>query len=163
MGFAGHLRAQEGPPPIPDQAKKLQQFVGTWEGTGSMNMGEMKHEMKITHISEPTADGWGVSNTEINETEGMETYRCINIFGYDAGSDQTHLYSVSNYGDCHDHMGKWADENTLRLRYDGVWDGKPIKETITIAFDSPEQYRFTVTKQVGGEHMFTIDGIMTKK
>ena len=93
----------------------------------------------------------------------MATYRCINVFGFDPGGGLTHLYSVSNFGDCHDHMGKWSDDNTLKLKYTGVWDGKPMTEDVNITLDGPDQYSFTVTSVVGGEQTMFIQGTMKKQ
>jgi len=163
LGFTTSLRAQMSPPTVPDLTKKLQSFVGTWEGTGTMAMGDMKHQMKITHITESTADGWGLLNTEINEMEGMQTYRAVNTFGYDAGTGLTHLYTVSNYGECHDHKGKWTDEKTLKLQHDGMMDGKPMTEVIDITLDSPTQYHFTGTTTVGGEQVSYIEATVKKQ
>ena len=163
LGFTTSLKAQMSPPTIPDLTKKLQSFIGTWEGTGTMTMGDMKHNMKITHITESAADGWGLLNTEINEMDGMQTYRAVNTFGYDANVGLTHLYTVSNYGECHDHKGKWTDENNLKLQHDGMMDGKPMTEVINITLDSPTQYHFTGTTTVGGEQVSYIEATMKKQ
>jgi hypothetical protein len=163
LSLSSGLIAQENAPAIPEQAKKLQMFVGTWEGTGSMTMGDMKHDIKITHINEPIADGWGFKNTEINEMDGMKAYRGNSLFGYDAGGGKVHMYTVSNYGDCHDHAGNWTGENSLRLQYDGIQDGKPMTEVINITADSPTKYHFTGNVKVDGKQMSSLEGTMTKK
>lgn len=163
LGFAANLMAQMEPPPMPDQVKQLQRFVGTYTGTGTMTMGDMKHDVKITHVNTPTADGWGVANIETNEMEGVPAYHGNSIFGYEAGTGLTHMYTVSNYGDCHDHKGKWLDANNLKLQYDGIMDGKPMTEVIAITLDEPDGYHFTGTTTVGGKVAQTFTGNMKKQ
>jgi hypothetical protein len=163
LGYTASLKAQMSPPTMPDLTKKLQSFVGTWEGTGTMAMGDMKHDVKITHVSTSTVDGWGVAIAETNEIDGMPTYHGSNMFGYDAGTGLTHLYTVSNYGECHDHKGKWSDENNLKLQHDGMMDGKPMTEVIDITLDGPDQYHFTGTTTVDGKVVNTFTGNMKKQ
>jgi hypothetical protein len=163
MGFAGSLWAQEGTPPMPEGAKKLQVFAGDFEGTGTMTMEGKTHNTKVSHINETGAGGWAVTIVETVESSDMETYRGENIFGYEAGSDLTHLYSVSNYGDCHDHKGKWSNEKTLVLQYEGFMNGVPMVEVINIVVDSPTQYSYTVQGIVGGQPAYNGQATMRKK
>jgi hypothetical protein len=163
MGFAASLWAQEGLPPMPEGAKKLQVFVGDFEGTGTMTMEGQSHDIKATHINKAGAGGWAVTNVETVESSDMETYRGVSVFGYEAGTDLTHLYTVSNYGDCHDHKGKWIDAKTLVLQYDGLMNGVPTVEVINIVVDSPTQYSYTVQGIVGGEPAYRGQATMHKK
>lgn len=163
LSLSGITNAQEEPPAMPDMARKLQVFAGDYEGTISMTQGEMKSEGKVMHINKSIADGWGVEIREVCEIKDMQTYRALNIFGYDMGTGLTHLYTVDNYADVHDHVGKWADDKTLNLEHNGMMGDKPTKEVLHIVVDSPTQYHYTVEGYLGGELTYSMQGTLHKK
>lgn len=163
IGLVPNLIAQEAPPPMPDGAKKFQAFVGSWEGTGSMTMNGQTQQVNISHTTESIAGGWGTRTIETVKMPEMPTYSGVDMFGFDIGSGLTHLYTVSNYGDCHDHVGTWVDNKTLVLQYNGVLDGKPMVEMLTVVVDSPTQYHYTGQTYIAGSLVYTNKATMTRK
>jgi len=161
--FTAKLMAQEGLPPVPDGVKKIQMFAGNWEGAGTMTMNGQTSNIRVTHVNTSTAAGWGIRADETIEMPGMPDYKAINILGYEAGSDLTHIYTISNYGECHDHWGKWTDDKTLMLQYDGLTDGKPTTEMLKVIVDNPSQYRVIGSTYVGGELVSSNEVTMKKK
>jgi hypothetical protein len=150
--FAAIGAAQEEAPPIPDQVKKLYIFEGNWQGQGTMTeAGQPPKNITVSHKTAIMPCKWGMLIDERMTLPGMTPYIASDMMGYDAGGDMVHLYTVSNYGDTHDHKGKWVDDKHLMLEYDGLYDGKPFVERLTITVLDSQSYSFTDSITVGGQ------------
>jgi hypothetical protein len=155
--------AQEGAPPIPDQVKKLYIFEGNWEGQGTMTQaGQQPLKINVSHKTTIIPGGWGTLTDERMEISGMPAYMGNDMMGYDTGSDMFHLFTVSNYGDTHDHKGKWVDDKHLMLRYDGLYEGKPYVEKLAITVPDSMSYSFADSTSVGGQLFSTAQVTMKK-
>ena len=92
----------------------------------------------------------------------MGPYEGDNLFGYDRGRGQIHLFSVTNEPNTHDHKGRWTGPHTLELRYDGMLDGKKYVEVIPMTVVGANEYRFRSTVTLGGKLMQTFEGDMKR-
>jgi hypothetical protein len=155
--------AQEEAPQMPDQVKKLYIFEGNWEGQGTMTMaGQQPQKITVSHKNTIMPGKWGILTAERFEAPGMSPYIATDMMGYDAGSDMVHLYTVSNYGDTHDHKGRWVDDKHLMLQYDGLNEGKPFVERLAITVPDSMSYSFTDSITVGGQLSSTAQVSMKK-
>jgi hypothetical protein len=140
--------AQEQPPV---QIQKLYPYIGKWEGTGTLNFGGKETNAKVTHIYSKIVDGWGIYVDENMDLGEMGIYKGHNILGYDLGESKLHLYTISNMEDVHDHKGDWNDGNTISLEYNGIKDGKPFVEKLTLHFDNDNEYTIKDVETLGGQ------------
>jgi hypothetical protein len=153
--------AMEAPQP-PLEIKTFTDHAGTYEGMGTLTMGDKVAHYKMTHINKVISDGFGLQCTEENMSKEMGSYKSVDLFGFDPGKQMVHMFTVSNMAEIHDHFGKWTDGKTLALEYDGMKEGKAFVETVNIVFDSPTQYHFTSESTVDGQPESTFKGSMTK-
>jgi hypothetical protein len=161
-GAASPLVAQDAPH-VPDVVQQhLWPLVGNWRGEAKMTVGGTTTTFPYTHKSMKTAGGFGLQVIDGGTIPGMGAYTGTNLFGYDAGTGTLHLFTVDNVGDVHDHAGKWAGEKNVVLRYEGISEGKPMVEIITIDFDGPRQYSFKSVVTVGGEPYQTFEATMKR-
>jgi hypothetical protein len=151
----------EAPQPAQEVAK-LMAWTGTFEGEASVSMNGKTTPFKLKHMNRQASQGWALICEEKADIPEMGRYEAVNIFGFDAGKKMLHLYTVSNMGDTHDHWGKWTNDKTFDMKYEGMQDGKPMVETIHCVFDSPTQYHFTSETKVGGQMYSTFSATMVK-
>ncbi len=158
------LQAEETSAQIPEAIKKMDVFIGEWEGTLTLNIDGKTLKFGIKHQTVPVARGFGIQIIETGDTDvGMGALNSVNLFGYDAGEDVVHLFIISNWGETRDYKGKWADEKKLVVEYSGVIEGRAITDKITITVNSPEEYSFT-SAAISGADMLSISiGNMKKK
>lgn len=141
---------QSQAPAAPEAVAKLAGYIGDWSGTGTMTEGGQTQNASVRHQWISISDGWGIQVHETSDMGEAGTYRCENILGFDPGGGKLHIYSVSNMGDCHDHVGGWKDDSTLAFRYEGITEGKPFVEDITMTLEGPNQYSMRGIRTVAG-------------
>ncbi|MCP8315519.1 MAG: DUF1579 family protein [archaeon] len=148
--------------PLPDEAKKLQIFVGDWKVKGTMTIeGETKKVKGVWKVVSVAA-GWGVLGQLSMEIEGMGTFEQVAISGFDPGEKLVHLFMVSNMAVTRDRKGKWSDDNTLNLVYKGLQEGKNYKEQITVKFRSPKEFSIHDVETLDGQVISTLDVTLRK-
>jgi hypothetical protein len=135
----------------PEQIRKLGAIVGTFEGAATMTMEGKSMKGKICHVNSSISDGWGFLMDEVVTMEDGSTYKSHNIVGYDAGGGKVHVFSVTNAGETHDHMGSWTKPNAVSLQYDGTWEGKPYVEKAVLTLDGPDAYTLSWHATLGGK------------
>ncbi len=151
------------PPPMPNEIGRLDQFVGDWSGDGKLISMGKSCEAKISHKFIKFPFGWGLEMLERSEIPGSPTYYAHNMMGFYMGGGKYHLYTVSNYGDVHDHVGNWASDKELYLQYDGMMEGQKYLEKLHIMVDSPSQYSFADTVEMGGQIAQVFTATMKKQ
>jgi hypothetical protein len=149
-------RAEEnagGPSAVkpPEAVQRLAPLAGRFEGTASYTADGKTTRFTLRQDSRLSAGGWGLECTESADTPELGHYASVNIFGFDPGRGQLHLYSVTNLGDCHDHVGNWLSDNQVYFREEGFLDGKPMIEEIPLTIVGPNQYRFRSVTTVAGQ------------
>ena len=62
-------------------------------------------------------------------------------------------------GTVHDHAGGWKDADTLELHWQGREGGQEAKETITVAWESPDTVRIRSETTVDGKPGPVMDSV----
>jgi hypothetical protein len=153
--------AAQAPMPAKEMSKFMN-YTGTFEGDASLSLNGKTTTFKLRHMNKQVAQGFGLECDEAADIPEMGHYDAVNIFGFEPGKNVLRLYTVSNMGDTHDHWGKWTDEKTFDLTYEGLQDGKKCVEKIHCVFDNPTSYHFTSETTVGGEMFSKFSATMTK-
>ncbi len=122
---------------VAEPSARLEAFVGTWKGTGTLAMGGATANITGTWTCKPTSAKFGVLCTvKITGVPGLKLYEETDLFGYDPGTGTYHWASVTNTGDTHDHVAKVgaADATKFQYVYTGTYETKPFKEVIDLEF-----------------------------
>lgn len=150
---AALAHAQVAPAP---EIQRLAAIAGAFEGDASLTAGGKTLHFTLHHENHVIAGGFGLESIEQADVPGMGRYEAANLFGWDAGRRQLHLFTVSNDPNTHDHAGPWADATHATLRYEGVRDGKKLVEVLPFEIVNADEYRFrsTVTTAGGAPEVF---------
>jgi hypothetical protein len=141
---------------------KFMSYTGTFDGDATVTMNGKSTPFKLRHVNTQVAQGFGLQCNESADIPEMGHYEASNIFGFETGKNLLHLYTVSNMGDTHDHWGKWSDDKTWDVTYEGLQNGKKLVEKIHCVFDTPTSYHFTSETTVGGQFFSKFAATMTK-
>jgi hypothetical protein len=145
---SGHAQEKHSPP---SEISKLGSILGSFEGEATVTEGGKTMKGKVRHSNLQIADGWGFLMDEVISMEDGSAYKSHNIIGYDAGGGKVHVYSVTNAGESHDHIGSWTNPKTISVQYDGKWEGKAYIEKAALAIDGPDSYTLTWTATLDGK------------
>lgn len=147
---------------LPAEVQAMHCLVGDWRGTGSGTIGADRVDVQFTLSCAATSGGFGVQcKTRFTGLPGGAAEE-TDLFGFDPGQRKYHWFSVTNQGETHDHVAE-VTNGTLRFVYDGVHDGKPMQEVITLKIsDDHRNLEFQNTSSVGGQRVFTLSGRGTK-
>jgi len=146
----GAARAQDMPKPAPE-IQRITALAGTFDGEAAYTVGGKTTKFTLHHVNKVIAGGFGLATHEQADVPGMGRYEAENLFGWDAGKGELHLYSVTNDPYTHDHAGRFTDEKHATLRYQGLRDGKKLVEVIPMEVLGPDEYRFRSTITVAGQ------------
>lgn len=157
--------AQEGPPKVSDQIKRIIALgAGEWAGNATLTTGEQTLRFPLTMSNKPISGGWGLMSTVRGTIPGMGTYNETDMFGYDAGRDALHMFSITSFGETHDHSGKWINDKRMEFRYEGVADGgAPMMEEIVAEFTTPRELSISSTVMIGGATTAVFKAVFKKK
>lgn len=146
----GVARAQQPPQPAPE-ITRITALAGNFEGEAAYTAGGRTLKFTLHHVNRVIAKGFGLATHEEAELPGLGHYEAENLFGWDAGRRQLHLFTVTNDPIAHDHAGPWTDATHATLRYEGLSEGKRIVEVLPIEIVSPNEYRFRSTTTKPGQ------------
>lgn len=149
--------------PLPNEAKRLQLFIGDWKVEGTLAFEGEPHKVKGSWKFESGAAGWGVQARMKMKVEGMGDYEEIDMAGFDQSDGLVHIFSITNTAATHDHKGKWADDNTLTVVYEGLQEGKKYREDVTIKFRSPKETAIHEVDTLGDQILSTMDVTLRKQ
>jgi hypothetical protein len=109
--------------PLPDEAKRLNVFLGTWRVEGNLNFTGKPLELKGYARFSSTAARWAVLATAKLEIEGLGTCEEADLLAFDRNEKLYHFFAVTNTAAAYDHKGKWLYEDTISFIYEGlqVW------------------------------------------
>jgi hypothetical protein len=148
--LAAGVRAQEAPK-LPEQMKKLQSLVGTYEGTGSMTMEGKTITAKFKHVNSLISDGWGLRCVETIESPDMPTYHSENLIGFDPWTNELAILTIDNIGSVHNHRGKMKGEGHCLLVYEGPMEGKKLREEVDFSYKADgHDYRIKAHETLDG-------------
>src|SRR5207248_372482 len=132
---SGAAGAAAKAPALPKEIKDMDCLVGKWNATGTMKMGADSASVKLTWDCRRASGDYGVEcKAQLTGVPGMAVYHETDLFGYDAGGNKYHWFSVTNAGETHDHQAAPSSGNKLEFVYNGVQEGKPFKEVIDMTF-----------------------------
>jgi len=148
--------------PVPDNVKKFYFFLGNWKGKASMTANGQTQSFDYLMDFKTDADGWGILYHEKGLIPGAAPYIGFGMLGFDTNDNTVHIFTVSNYGDVHDHKGSWIDDKNFALVYNGTSDGKALKEELSVQYVDATTFKFTDVVTIGGEVAQTLNAEMHK-
>jgi len=148
--------------PIPAEAKRLEVFLGDWDVEGTVTFGGNAMKAKGRWAFRKAAGGWGLKATMKVNLEGMGSYEEDDLVGFDKESGRLHVFTLTNTAAVHDHLATWSDRNTLNLEYDGLQDGKKLREEATIRFSRPNELTMSEVDTVDGQVASTMEVTLRK-
>ena len=159
---------------LPDEVQAMHCLVGEWKGTGSAQFGPVARgprgpepeqaRVQFSLSCTPTSGGFGVQcKTRFTGLPGGSTQEETDLFGFDPGRRKYHWFSVTNQGETHDHVADVSTTDTLRFVYDGVQEGKPMQEVISLKVAANHRdLEFQSTVTLGGQVTGQLSGRATK-
>jgi hypothetical protein len=149
--------------PIPGEAKRLEVFLGDWIVEGIITMEGNPVKVSGKWKFDKAAGGWGVKANMKMELEGMGIYEEDDLVGFDPGAGKFHIFTLTNTAATHDHMGDWKDENTLYVKYNGLQEGKRLREEITVRLAEPGQFSISEVDILEEQVIMTMDVTLKKQ
>lgn len=107
--------------------------------------------------------GQGIQTRLTGELPGLGPVDESDLWGYDPGADLVHMFSITSFGDVHDHAGRWTDERTLALQWRGVREGQEAIEEISITLPSGGEMHVRSTMTVGGQPAGAFEATFRKR
>jgi len=148
--------------PLPDGAKQLQRFLGSWKVVGALETRGKTFEVEGTATISPASGGWGVLLQNALEFKGLGTYLETGILGYDIAENAVHFFALTNTSAVYDHKGAWFNDRSLRLTYEGRRGAKLYRETLKLEFRTPDELVITEEDTLGGKPVTTLHVRLTK-
>lgn len=149
--------------PVPDNVKKLYAFLGSWKGKATMTANNQTQTFDYFMDMKTDADGWGILYHEKGLIPNATPYLGFGMMAFDVNDNSLHIFTVSNYGDVHDHKGSWTDDKHFALVYNGTSEGKQMKEELNIELISNSTWKFTDVVSVEGQTIETLTAEMHKQ
>ena len=148
--------------PVPDNVKKLYSFLGNWKGKATMTQNGQTQNFDYLMDMKTDADGWGILYHEKGLIPNAAPYVGFGMMGFDENDNALHIFTVSNYGDVHDHKGSWTDDKNFTVEYNGILEGKPMKEELSVEFVTADTWKFRDVVTVNGQDFQTLSAVMHK-
>ncbi len=147
---------------LPAELQTIRRLIGDWRGSGSGKLGAESVSVRLTLSCTGAAGGFGVQcKTRFTGLPGGSAEE-TDLFGFDPGQRKYHWFSVTSLGETHDHVAEMPAGDTLRFVYDGVTEGKPMQEVISLKISDDHHIEFQNTSTVGGQLVWTLSGSATK-
>ena len=155
------LNAKENP--VPEGVKKLYVFLGNWKGKATMTGNGQTQNFDYLMNMKTDADGWGILYHEKGQIPNATPYLGFGMMAYDLNDNSLHIFTVSNYGDVHDHKGNWTDDKHFTVIYNGITEGKNMKEELSVELVSADTWKFNDVVSVEGQTVQTLSAEMHKQ
>jgi len=97
------------------------------------------------------------------DAEGMGAYHEDDLWGYDQWEKKIHFYSVTSTGAVHDRSGKWKDDKTLELHWEGLYEGKPTTEDVVLRWAADSEIRVHEVDASEGQPGPVFDYVLKKQ
>jgi len=98
--------------------------VRNWKSKASLTTNGQTQTLDYFMDFKTDAGGWGLSYHEKGVITGATPYIGFGMVAIDPGDNTVHIFTVSNYGDVHDHKGHWTDDKHFSLVYNGLSEGR---------------------------------------
>lgn len=149
--------------PVPEGAKRLGWFVGEWTLGGTLQMGGDTFPISGDWSMTAAAGGWGVRSHLQGQIEGFGAMYEDDLLGFDQESGLIHLYSLTNTGNVHDHVGPWREDGDFDLVCEGTQQGQAYHEAIEFRCDGDRRFTVRSVERVGGEVASVMEAVLTRK
>jgi len=150
-------------PSLPAAVQNMYCLVGDWRGTASLEMGEVKDKLTVSLSCKPASGGHAVQCSARFDGKGFTAHE-TDLFGYDAGKNQYHWFSVTDQGETHDHVAEMPTGPTVEFVHSGRADGKALQELIGLTFsEDGSSIGFRNTVVSGGEPVVHLNGKLLRK
>src|SRR5215471_17002293 len=116
--------------PVPEGVKKLYVFLGNWKGKAMTTANGQTQTFDYFMNMKTDADGWGILYHEKGLIPNAAPYIGFGTVAFNTNDNTVHIFTVSNYADVHDHVGAWTDDKHFTLEYNGMSEGKMMKEVL---------------------------------
>jgi hypothetical protein len=143
--------------PLPNEAKRLQFFLGDWNAEGSLTFQGRPFKVKGLWKFTSAAAGWGILNIGKMDIEGLGAYEEVDILGFDPGEKMFHFFSVTNTGAARDHKGRWLDDNTISVFHEALQEGRTYTEEIEVKITSPREFTVHERDSLDSQVITTMD------
>lgn len=143
--------------PLPNEARRLQFFLGDWNAEGSLTFQGRPFKVSGSWKFTSAAAGWGILNIGKLDIEGLGAYEEVDILGFDPGEKMFHFFAVTNTGAARDHKGRWSDDNTFSVLHEALQDGKTYREEIEVKIMSPIEFTVHERDTLDSQTVTTID------
>ena len=148
--------------PVSEEIKKLYFFIGNWKGKATSSENGQSQSFDYNMDFKTDAAGWGLLYHENGAIPNAEPYIGFGMIGVDPADNAVHIFTVSNYGDVHDHKGIWTDGKHISLVYNGKTQGKQMKEELSINYVDANTFTFKDVVTIDGQIMQTLNAEMHK-
>jgi hypothetical protein len=148
--------------PVPDEVKKLYIFLGNWKGKATMTANGETQNFDYFMDMKTDADGWGILYHEKGLIPNATPYLGFGMLAFDVNDNMLHIFTVSNYGDVHDHKGTWTDDKHFKVVYNGTMEGKTMKEELSVEITDANTWKFNDVVTVDGQTFQTLNAEMHK-
>lgn len=148
--------------PIPEGAKRLGRFLGDWTAQGSLAMEGNSLPVRGSWRFVPAAAGWGIRSKFEADIKGMGHMDEDDLAGFDAETGLSHIYSLTNTGNVHDHVGRWTGADSVEFVCETTQGGKPYREVIVCTFHGDRELVVSSTEYVGGEQISAFEATLRK-
>lgn len=158
------LIAVAGGPPaqMPPQVEAMHRLKGKWKGNGTLQLGPGKHSVVGKMKCSPISGGMGIGcETTITGSPAMEKYQVTDLWGYDHETGQHHMFSVTNAGETHDHVGRMTEEG-WEGTYEGTHDGKPLVEKLSLQFRGKDKLTISSRTIIGGQQVMAVTATLER-
>jgi hypothetical protein len=155
-------------PKLPKEIQQMYCLVGDWKSQNAvMVVDGARHKADFTVSCAPTSGGMGLSCSAKFDVEGLGHFEESDLFGYDAGQNRYHWFSVTQLGETHDHVAlpPGPKDKGITFAYSGIQNGKPVQEVITMTFldEAATKIDFRNDGVLGGQPAWKITATMIKK
>jgi len=142
----------------------LDRLVGDWtvELTGKVPDGTSLQGKGTVRAIELSL-GRGIRTEMKLDVPGMGAYDEDDLWGFDQWQKEIHLFSITSTGAVHDHSGKWNDDKTLELHWEGLYEGKPATEDVVLTWVTDDEIRVHEVDTSGGQTGPVFEYVLKRK
>jgi hypothetical protein len=162
----GLALASKGSPnaSAPPEVQNMGCLVGEWKGTGQLQMGDTRAELKLSLSCRWQSGGMGVAcQARFTGPPALGTLEESDLFGYDANTHKYHWFAVTSTGETHDHVAEIPTGPVINWVFNGTQDAKPYKEIVRMEFSADsKQLTFESDVLVGGVKQMAFTGVLKK-
>jgi|GEM_PF-1049567 hypothetical protein len=162
LGIAVPIRAcwrDYGMQQLTEMGRLRDRFVGEWDIEVNLSMpdGSVMKGRGTAAVRE-AAGGEGI-RSDLRFTLDGKPYTETDLWRYEPEEETIHMIGSGSDGTVHDHAGGWKDADTLELHWQGREGGQEAKETITVAWESPDTVRIRSETTVDGKPGPVMDSV----